>query len=134
MEELLTLTPHEDPDSSPYWDSLRQHAAKLQKCKKCGQFRFPPAPSCPYCGTMGGEWVPISGKGKVFSWIVVHRPIHPLLAADVPFVVAIIELDEGPRLAGRLIGYDLNRIKSDMRVKVRYDDHDTFTLLNFEPE
>ena len=127
--------PEIDQDSAPYWQSLRKHAATIQRCTKCGRFRFPPSASCYYCGTPGGSWEPISGKGTIYSWIVIHHPIDPRLSGDVPFTVLLVELEEGPRVAGRLIGTSPQQLKVDMRVKVRYDDVDSeLTLLNFELE
>jgi len=82
---------------------------------------------------LGGEWTPISGRGTAYSWVVVQHPIDPRLAAEVPFIIALIELEEGPRVAGRLI-CDHEQIKGDIPVKARYDDVDAdLTLLNFEP-
>jgi uncharacterized OB-fold protein len=128
------LHPEMDQDSTPYWQHLREHNAQLQRCEKCGRLRFPPMPSCPYCGTLGGNWVPISGKGTVYSWIAVHHPIDPRLASETPFVLALVDLEEGPRIAGRLLNCENEKVESGMHVKALYDDVDNeLTLLNFEP-
>ena len=127
--------PEVDQDSEPYWQSLRAHNAKLQKCTNCGRFRFPPSPSCYYCGTFGGNWEEISGKGTIYSWAIINHPIDKRLASDVPFTIVLVDLEEGPRIAGRLIGVDKEQIKAGIPVKVRYDDLDAeLTLLNFEPQ
>lgn len=134
MEQKSIIRPEIEHDSELYWQSLREHQAKLQKCNKCARFRFPPSASCYYCGALGGEWTAISGKGTVYTWTVVHHPVDPRLARDVPFVIALVELEEGPRVAGRLLRCDPKQINIGMPVKVRYDDIDNeFTLLNFEP-
>ncbi len=125
--------PEIDQDSAPYWESLRRHAAEIQKCETCGQFRFPPAPSCYYCGKAGGDWERISGKGKIYSWIVVNHPVDKRLAGDVPFVVVLVELPEGPRIVGRLISCSKHEIERDLPVRAAYDDlDDELTLLNFK--
>lgn len=132
MDKFI-VPPEKDDDSAVYWQSLKEHTARLQKCNECECFRFPPYPSCPYCGKLGGEWTQISGYGSVYSWTVVYHPIDPRLAAEVPFVVALIELEEGPRVAGRLVGFNHDQLKGGMPVKARYDDVDSeLTLLNFE--
>lgn len=129
------IHPEIDHDSAPYWKSLSEHAAKMQKCGSCGQFRFPPAPTCYYCGNAGGKWETISGTGKIYSWIVVHHPVDKRLAKDVPFVVALVELHEGPRIVGRIIGCSNSEIKAGLPVRAVYDDlDDELTLLNFEIE
>jgi uncharacterized OB-fold protein len=77
----------------------------------------------------------ISGQGTVYSWIVVHHPVDKRLAAEVPFIVALVELAEGPRMVGRLVGCDRNEVKAGMPVTVQYDEVDgELTLLNFTPE
>jgi uncharacterized OB-fold protein len=84
---------------------------------------------------MGGDWEVISGKGTIYSWAVIHHPIDKRLTDEVPFVITLIELEEGPRIAGRLIGYKHDEIKVGMPVRVRYDDIDSkLTLLNVEPQ
>jgi uncharacterized OB-fold protein len=128
------VRPETDEDDAPYWQSLRDHQAKLQKCPSCKSFRFPPFSTCYNCGTEGGEWTPISGKGKVYTWTVVHHPLDPRLKTEVPFILALIELEEGPRIAGRLVNCDSDQKLFEMPVKARYDDLDNdFTLINFEP-
>ncbi|MBW2078743.1 MAG: OB-fold domain-containing protein, partial [Deltaproteobacteria bacterium] len=107
----------------------------LQKCKWCGRFRFPPSPGCYYCGKRGESWQSVSGKGVLYSWIVIHHPLDKRLANEVPFVVVLVELEEGPRMAGRLTGCDRNEINTGMPVKVMYDDvDDELTLVNFKPD
>jgi uncharacterized OB-fold protein len=134
ITEKFILPPQQDQDSKSYWEYLREHNAHLQKCQKCGRFRFPPNPSCPNCGTFGGDWTQISGRGKVYSWIVIHHPVDPRLASEVPFTVALVELEEGVRMIGRLLGVERDKVKGDMPVKARYDDiGSAFTLINFEP-
>jgi uncharacterized OB-fold protein len=77
----------------------------------------------------------ISGRGTVYSWIVVHHPVDKRLAGEVPFIVALVELVEGPRMAGRLVGCDRDEVKAGMPVTVQYDDVDSeLTLLNFTPK
>jgi uncharacterized OB-fold protein len=131
--DRFIVHPEVDQDSAPYWESLKGHAAKIQRCSKCGRFRYPPSASCYYCGTPGGDWKAISGKGTIYSWIVIHHPIDPRLTMEVPFTLLMVELKEGPRLVGRLIGPKPQLLRVGMPVKVCYEDIDNqFTLLNFQ--
>lgn len=130
----VPIRPVVDDTSMPYWESLRNKDIKLQKCLQCGKLRFPPYPTCPFCGFQGDKWVPVSGRGKLYSWIVVHAPINPALEEDVPYTVGLVELDEGPRIAGRIVGCSPLDLKKDMRVRPNYKVVDEeLTLLTFEP-
>ena len=83
----------------------------------------------------GGEWETISGTGKIYSWITIHHPVDKRLAEEVPFVVALVDLHEGPRIIGRIIGGSNSKIKAGLPVRAVYDDLDEeLTLLNFELE
>jgi uncharacterized OB-fold protein len=129
------IRPRVDTDSQPFWDSLREKRLILQICTQCGKFRFPPYPSCPFCGAHGGEWQRVSGKGRVFSWVVVHRSPYREYQKDTPYTVALVELDEGPRIVSRLIRIAPQAVSADMRVVAEYIEVDEeLTLLGFRPE
>lgn len=133
--DRYVIHPEIDQDSAPYWESVKEHKVKIQKCDACGRFRFPPSPSCYYCGSLGGSWKPITGKGVIYSWIVIHHPVDKRLANEVPFAVAFVELEEGPRTVGRVIECRPEEIKVGMSVKIQYQDIDTdLTLLDFKPD
>lgn len=130
----VPIRPIPDLTSKLYWESLSNKNLKLQKCSECGKLRFPPLPSCPYCGSQRGEWVNVSGNAKIYSWIVVHAPINPSLKEDVPYVVGLVELEEGPRMVGRILGCSPEDIRKDMPVRFHYHVVDNeLTLLAFEP-
>lgn len=93
--------PVPDADSAPFWAGLRQERLLLQRCTDCHRLRFPPMYPCPYCRGRGAHLEQVSGRGTVYSWIVVHRAFHPAFAADVPYTVATVDLLEGPRVAVR---------------------------------
>jgi len=131
----VPIRPVMDLTSKPYWESLKEKNLKLQGCLECGKQRFPPLPSCPYCGSQKGEWESVSGVAKLYSWIVIHTPINPDLKEDVPYAVGLVELDEGPRMAGRILGCPQEELKKDMPVRFHYQViDDELTLLAFEPE
>src|SRR5581483_890442 len=90
-------------DGAPWWDGCRQGELRAQRCGACGHLRWPPSVLCPACLAEGGEWVRLSGRGTVWSFIVVHRPQHPAFFGDVPYNVAVVELEEGPRLHANVV-------------------------------
>jgi uncharacterized protein len=123
--------PMADNDSKPYWDFLKQKELRLQKCTQCGKYRYPAFPSCVHCGTDGGEWTAVSGRGRLYSWIVVHHPIDHRLKPEVPFVVGLVELEEGPRMVGRIVSCE--KLHKDMAVRGVFEVIDKdLTLLNFK--
>ena len=109
-------------DSGPFWAAAKGHKLSLQKCGTCGSFRFPPSPLCPECTAMGGEWTELSGRGKVSSFVVFHRAYHKSFEGDLPYAVALIELDEGPRLISSGVGTPPDQLRCDMPVTVVFDD------------
>jgi uncharacterized OB-fold protein len=134
MSEKYIIYPEIDQDSQIYWQSLCEHAVRLQKCHRCGRFRFPPYPTCYYCGEQRYSWVAISGRGKLYSWIVIHHPIDTNIDIDIPFVVALVTLEEGPRITARLINCKHEDIRGDMPLTILYEDiSDQLTILNVEP-
>lgn len=135
IDVLGAVHPQEDFDSKPFWDWLRAKDFRLQYCEACGEYRFPPYPSCPYCGEAGGTWKPLSGKGVIYSWIVIHRSPLRDYQEDAPYVIVLVELEEGPRIVGRLVGCDPENVRADLPVVGRYmDTGENLTVLAFELE
>jgi len=99
---VVRAAPDVDADSAPSWAALRAGRVALQRCTACGRVRFPPMPGCPHCGATGFEEVEASGGGTVYSWVRVHRTADERFAADVPYTIAAVDLDEGCRMFGRL--------------------------------
>ena len=123
-----------DEDNKPFWDYCRQHELRMQKCSQCSQLFYPPSALCPHCHSMKSEWVKLSGKGKVFSFVIVRQAPHPAFAKDAPYVVAIIETAEGPRFASNVIGCKPEEVKIDMPVEVVFEDvNKDIALPKFKP-
>ena len=116
--------PRPSPESLPYWSAAREHRLEIQRCDACGQFWFPPSQSCPHCLASNFTWTPVSGRGKVFSFVTYHRVYHPAFAKEVPYVVALVELEEGPRLLTSIVGVPPEQVACDMSVQVTFDDYD----------
>lgn len=121
-------------DGAPYWAATREGALKLQRCTACGHWRFPPSLLCPKCLDEGTEWTPVSGKGTVFSFIVVHRPQHPGFNDDAPYNVAIVELAEGVRMHGNVVECTNEQLYVGMPVELVLDKvNDVVTLPKWKP-
>jgi uncharacterized OB-fold protein len=121
--------PEPDEDSAPFWEGLRAHRVLVQQCAYCTLVRFPPMPGCPNCGSVAAERVAVSGAGRIYSWIVAHRPVGSLTEAELPCTIATVELEEGCRMLGRL---DPSAAPSvDLSVLPVFIDHDGWTELAF---
>ncbi|WAX58471.1 OB-fold domain-containing protein [Jatrophihabitans cynanchi] len=122
------IAPVMDADSAAWWGALAEGVLLLQQCDVCGRDRCPPLPCCPYCGSPGARVVPASGAGSVYSWTTVRRSLAPAFVGDEPYTVLAVNLDEGPRLFGRLLAGSLS---SGARVWARCYEVDGQTLLGF---
>jgi uncharacterized OB-fold protein len=120
------VAPRTDVDAEPFWAALGEHRIVLQRCAADGKLRFPPMPSCPHCGTPGGEHVEVDGAARVYSWVTVHRPLTPAMADQVPYTIATVELD-GVRMVGRLEGEPGDGVA----VRPTFVDHDDWTELRW---
>lgn len=117
---LVRSVPPISPLTQPYWDAARSGHLTLQRCGRCGHRPFPPRATCPACGDTGLSWKPVSGRGTVYAYTVAHRPPHPILAGQCPLVVAIVELDEGPRMITNIIGCEPTDVEIGMAVEVTF--------------
>jgi uncharacterized protein len=96
------LRPPRSPDTDPHRDGLRDRRLALQRCSGCSRLRFPPGPVCPACGSDHHRWETHAGAATVHSWIRYHRAYLPEYEPLMPYVVVCAQLDDGPRMFGRL--------------------------------
>jgi uncharacterized OB-fold protein len=92
-------------DSAGFWEGTAAGELRIQRCTNCGRLRFPPRPMCPNCQSLEHEWKPMSGKGRIWSFVVPHPPLLPAFSELAPYNVVVVELDEDPtiRLVGNLL-------------------------------
>ena len=102
--------PRATPETAPYWEGCRDHKLLIQRCSACGHHQFYPRILCTACANRDVEWVAAAGRGKVVSFAVVRQAISDAYAAEVPYVIALIRLDEGPTLMSNLIECDPENI------------------------
>ena len=123
------LRPVISQDSAFFWEGTAAGELRIQHCPACGTLRHPPGPMCPACGADKQDWVVAAGTGTVFSYVVHHHP--PVPGKQLPFVVALIELDEGVRMIGELIDVAPSKVHIGMPVQLaltRVDDELTLPL------
>ncbi|MCG2634881.1 MAG: Zn-ribbon domain-containing OB-fold protein [Gammaproteobacteria bacterium] len=134
MVDFSKPLPNPTPDSQPYWDSLKAHRMSLQKCTACSSFIHYPRSRCPECGADAFEWVPVSGRGTVYTYTIARMPTHPAFGKDAPYTIAIVELEEGVRVTSNVIDCAPEAVKVGMPVEVVYEDvNDEITLAKFKP-
>lgn len=136
MTDYLKPLPKADILSRPYWAHAKNHELSVQSCRACGHHQFPPGPVCSECLSEDLTWTVISGRGTLVSWIEMHRAYWPSFAADVPYNVAIVQLEEGPHIVSNLVG-DLARpgaaLRQGMLLKaVFHDVTDEVSLVRFD--
>ncbi len=126
--------PNVDGDTREFWTGCKEHELRFQKCKDCGHIRWPASMICPMCYSRDTQWIIASGKGKVYTFVVYHVAYHRGFEDDLPYVVADVELEEGPRLLTNIVGCRPDEVKCDMPVEVTWEDiTEEFSLPKFRP-
>lgn len=116
---------------APLWESIRAHGMKLQCCRECGQFQYPPAPVCHQCLSSELDWTALSGKGEILSWVIYHRQY--LEAYPAPYNVIAVKLEEGPVVISNLEGDVPQASWIGQQVRLLYKTmEDGFILPRFE--
>jgi hypothetical protein len=118
----------------PFWAATRDNRLIIQKCRDCDKHIFYPRIACPHCFSDNVEWVPASGKGTVYSYTVVEANAPSAFMNDIPYVVAVVKLEEGVQMLSNIVGCHPAAVKCDMPVEVTFEKlDDEFTLPKFKP-
>jgi uncharacterized OB-fold protein len=104
-----------------FYDFCKQGTLHFQRCADCNAWRHVPREMCPECGSWDWAWAPSTGRGKVFSWTVVVRALHPAFQDDTPYAPVIVEMDEGVRLLTQISDVAPDALEIDMPVEVAFD-------------
>ena len=124
------------PESVAYWKGCKRHELLLQRCRICGNYQFPHRTICSHCDSLTSnlEVVKASGKGTVYTYSAVYHPLSAAFGPDVPYIVVIIDLDEGPRMMSNMMDCDPGEVKIGMRVEVVFHDvTEEISLPKFKP-
>lgn len=123
--------PHPTPVSQPFWDAAEQERLVLQHCRSCDRHVFYPRQRCPYCWSAALDWREAGGRGVVASFIGVYKPGHPAFVDAVPYVVALIDLEEGPRLLSNVVNRTPEESLIGQAVEVIFEVQGNSTLPKF---
>ena len=131
VDTLLPL-PQPSIETEPFWAGVQERKLLMPRCDACGTIAFPPTVACGACAKQAFTWTPMSGNGSVYSFVVYHRIYHPAFTDKVPYVVAVVDLDEGPRIISNVVDVPLDEVTCDMPVRVVYDEvRDGFLIPKF---
>ena len=127
------VIPVPTPETQHYWDGAKAGELRLQRCTDCGHICFPPRPFCPACASRAVEVFAASGRGRLFSYVINHLPSPGFTP---PFAIAVVELEEGPRLMSNIVDCPQTpeALKIDMPLEVTFETlTDEITLPQFKP-
>jgi uncharacterized OB-fold protein len=122
------------PELAEFFKGAREGVLMVQKCQDCGALRFPAYEICSNCLSTRSSWVPVSGRGEVYSFNIMYQVYHPAFAGEVPYAVVVIKLEEGPKFVSNLVGIKPHEIRCGMPVEVVFEKlTDEVTLPRFRP-
>jgi len=123
-----------------YWEGTLAEELRIQKCNTCGHLQMPWGPCCARCLSQDLGYQIASGRGSVFSFTVVRQAIHPDFSAQVPYVVADVQLEEGPIMTSNVTDIEPEAVSIDMPLRVWFDEeledafHVKLRLPKFRPQ
>jgi len=126
--------PVPDEASKPFFEGAAAGRLMLMRCAGCGTYRYPSRDRCDVCWSTETEWVEASGRATLHSWAIFHQVYHPAFAERVPYNVAVVELDEGPRITTNVVGVDNAALHAGMPLEVAFETvADGVALPKFRP-
>lgn len=121
MSDYTKPLPTLNDENRPFWEACRNGQLRMQQCDACGHVRFPINHVCPRCLSDAYHWERLSGRGTVFSYVVFHQVYNKAFAQDVPYNVAMVQLDEGPRMYSNVVGVPNDAVKVGDQLLVTFD-------------
>ena len=132
--EYTLPIPVADEASEPFFRGAKERKLMLLRCAQCGQHRLPGRERCADCWSTEAEWVEASGRGKLYTFGIMHQQYHPAFAGAIPYNFALVELEEGPRLVTSIVDCPNEELRVDMPVQAVFDDvSEETTLVRFRP-
>ena len=126
--------PTPDIETQPFWDAARDGRLLIKRCAACGRAHFYPRPFCPFCWNERVEWEQASGRATLYTWSVVHQNDLPPFGERVPYVAAIVDLDEGPRMMTNVVDCDFGALAVGMALEVSFrEETEEITVPVFRP-
>ena len=124
--------PHPNADSIDYWARAKQGRLLLRQCADCGKFHFPPRYLCPTCWSEHLSWVEASGDASVYTFTVMRRAPLPEFSAHLPYVVALVDLAEGPRMMANIVGSDALDVRIGDKLQLCFERRGEYRLPQFQ--
>ena len=126
--------PTPDPETQPFWDGARAGQLMIKRCRACAEHHFYPRPFCPSCWSEDVEWVEASGDATLYTWSVVHVNDLPPFPERVPYVAAVVDLAEGPRMMTNVVDCDPDDLEVGMSLQATFHPtSDAVTIVQFRP-
>ena len=126
--------PRPDADTAPFWEGCAEGVLRFQRCAACGRIRWPASFLCPGCHGSRATWEPSRGTGTVYSFVVYHVAFHPGFKEELPYVVALVDIEEGPRMLSNIRGCPPEEVHIGMRVELAWEKRgDGHKLPVFQP-
>lgn len=119
-EHAAKPLPPQTPEWMPFFESTARGVLSLPCCEQCGAYQFPPRPVCPNCLGKSFVWRAVSGRGEIWSYVVMHQVYHPAFAEEVPYAVVLVRLEEGPKILSRLVGVTPQQVQIGAAVEVTF--------------
>lgn len=118
----MKAAPRPTPETAPYWEAANRGELLIQCCDACRRAFFYPRSACPHCGSTAVTWVKASGRATLHTYLINHRPA-PGFEADAPYAIAVVELEEGPRMMTNIVGVPNTpeHLELDMPLEVRFE-------------
>ena len=126
LPEITELT-------EPFWTAAKARRLEIQRCDDCQTYRFPPEPGCAACSSTKYTWTEVSGRAELYTWTAAHPPLLPYFGERAPWPLAVVQLEEGPRMATNLPGIELADYEIGMALQANFEDlNDEITLVVFK--
>ncbi|MCP5364521.1 MAG: Zn-ribbon domain-containing OB-fold protein [Thermomicrobiales bacterium] len=124
LQEYSYLLPQPDVLTQPFWDTARRHELAIQECGECGKLRHPPMAMCSGCGSETYGWRTLSGRGTLYSFVIVHQTALPDWREAVPYNIVLVTPEEAPgiTLYGNIIDFDDSKLKVGLPLVAVFDD------------
>ncbi|MFE5792200.1 Zn-ribbon domain-containing OB-fold protein [Streptomyces sp. NPDC056503] len=116
----MTATPDIDAFTRAYWDAAAEGRLLLRRCRACARPHHYPREFCPHCWSEDVDWEPASGRARLYTWSVVHRNDLPPFGDRVPYVAAVVDLAEGPRMMTEVVDVPEGDLRVDMELEVAF--------------
>jgi uncharacterized OB-fold protein len=120
--------PTPDLETQPYWDAAKEGKLLIKRCSACGRAHFYPRPFCPHCWSDEVDWEEASGRATLYTFTIVRRNDLPPFPDRVPYVAAVVDLEEGPRMMTNVEGCDPDDVEIGMDLVVAFRDEDDFAI------